>query len=299
MKILATGANGFLAQHLIARLRALGYDPYGVTHQAYDLRNAAHIENLFAHIGKPDIVFHLAAHIGGIQYNIDHPAQLFYDNVMMATQLIHKAALAGVGKFVMCGSVCSYPAFNPIPTREHRLWEGYPETSNGPYGVAKLIALEQLQAYQKEYGLNFAYPVLSNLYGPGDKFNEQAHVIPALIKRFVSNPPKVTIWGDGSPTRDFLYIEDAAEALTKFIDVDCSEPINIAGGIEISIRQIVESLVKITEYQGNLEYDATKPNGQLRRGYDTYKARTVLKWQASTKFEDGLRNEVAWYKSLS
>lgn len=296
MTIIVTGSNGFLGQHLMTHLRTLGYDPYGVSSKAYDLRREAHIDALLKHTGKPDIIFHLAAHVGGIQYNIEHPAQLFYDNVMMTTQLIHKAMLAGCGKFVMVGSVCSYPAHNPIPTREHRLWEGYPEESNGPYGVAKLIALDQLQAYQKQYGLNFAYPILSNLYGPGGKADAyKSHVIPALIHRFASNPPKITVWGDGSPTRDFLYVKDAAEALARYIEVNCPEPINIANGIETSIRTIVEHLTRISGYQGEVEYDLTRPNGQLRRGYDTYKARSVLSWQASTKFEDGLKATYANY----
>lgn len=296
MKIICTGSNGFLGQHFMAHLRALGFDPYGVPSAAYDLRRPAHIDALFKHAGTPDIIFHLAAHVGGIQYNIEHPAQLFYDNVMMNTQLIHKAMLAGVGKFVMVGSVCSYPAHNPIPTKEHQLWLGYPEDSNGPYGIAKLAALEQLQAYRKQYGLNFAYPILSNLYGLGGKADDyKSHVIPALIDRFVGNPAKITIWGDGSPTCDFLYVKDAAEALACYIGIDCPEPVNIANGIETSIKTIVEHLTQISGYKGEIEYDLTRPNGQLRRGYDTYKARHILKWQASTKFIDGLKATYANY----
>lgn len=294
--ITVTGAHGFLGQHLMAHLRALGYDPYGVSSKAYDLRSPAHLDALFKHTGKPDIIFHLAARVGGIQYNIDNPATLFYDNVMMNTQLVHKAAMAGCGKFVMVGSVCSYPAHNPIPTREHRLWEGYPEESNGPYGVAKLVALEQLKAYQKQYGLNFAYPVLSNLYGPGGKADAyKSHVIPALIKRFADRPDKITIWGDGSPTRDFLYITDAAEALCRFIEVDCPEPINVASGEEISIKTIVDHLAKISGYEGPVEYDLTRPNGQLRRGYDIFRAKKVLSWKPLVKIEKGLELTYANY----
>lgn len=290
MNIIVTGSQGFLGQHLMAHLYRLGYLPYGVPSKAYDLRREAHIDALLKHTGKPDIIFHLAARVGGIQYNIDHPADLFYDNVLMNTQLIHKAMLAGCGKFVMVGSVCSYPAHNPIPTREHRLWEGYPEVSNGPYGVAKLIALEQLQAYQKQYGLNFAYPILSNLYGPGGAPDDyKSHVIPALIKRFMDKPETITIWGDGSPTRDFLYVKDAAEALTRFIDVNCNEPINIANGIETSIRAIVEILAKISGYGGRIEYDLTRPNGQLRRGYDIFRASQVLDWKPKVNIQEGIK----------
>lgn len=297
MNLICTGSEGFLGKHLMAALHTLGHTPFGVSSKAYDLRRESHLDALFKHAGKSDIIFHLAANVGGIQYNIDNPASIFYDNVMMTTQLIHKAMLAGCGKFIMVGTVCSYPAFNPIPTREHRLFEGEPEPTNGAYGVAKLIALTQLRAYHKQHGLNFAYPVLSNLYGPGDAFvGPQTHVIPALIKRFVSNPPKIIVWGDGSPTRDFLYVEDAAEALTKFIDIDYCEPVNIANGIETPVRWIVESLRKITNYQGEIEYDNSKPNGQLRRGYDNYVARNVLKWQAKVRIDEGLRKTVEWYK---
>lgn len=296
MNICITGSTGFLGTHLMTHLETLGYSPYGVTHKAYDLRNPGHIKSLFKHTGHIDILFHLAAHVGGIQYNIDHPGKLFYDNVMMSTQLIHQAVLNGVGKFVMIGSVCSYPAFNPVPTSEHCLWNGYPEESNGAYGIAKLVALEQLKAYHHQYSMNFAYPVLSNLYGPGDNFGDNAHVIPALIKKFVEGPDKITIWGDGVPTRDFLYVEDAVRALARFIEVNYCEPVNIAGGVEISIRQLVELLKTITGYTGKIEYDQTRPNGQLRRSYDTYKARQVLGWQAQTEFETGLKNTIASYR---
>ena len=296
MNIIVTGSNGFLGQHLMAHLRTLGYDPYGVSSKAYDLRQGEHIDALLKHTGKPDIIFHLAAHVGGIQYNIEHPAELIYDNLMMNTQLIHKAMLAGCGKFVMVGSVCSYPEFNPTPTAEHRLWCGYPEPSNGPYGTAKLITLDQLKSYRKQYGFKFAYPVLSNLYGPGGKPDDhKSHVIPALIRRFIDNPAKVTIWGDGSPTRDFLYVKDAAEALTRYIEIDCDEPINIASGVETSIKTIVKHLIDISGYRGEIEYDLTRPNGQLRRGYDTYLARSILNWKAKTNFKDGLKETYANY----
>lgn len=297
--IICTGSGGFLGKHFVSYLTSLGYSPYTVPSRAYDLRLPAHIEALFKHAGVPDVLFHLAAHVGGIQYNIDHPGELFYDNIMMSTQLIHQAMLHGIKKFVMVGSVCSYPAHNVIPTQEHCLWKGYPEWSNGPYGIAKLVVLEQLQAYQRQYGLNFAYPVLSNLYGPGGKPDDyKAHVIPALIYKFLTQPDRVEIWGDGSPTRDFLYVQDAAEALAKFIDIDTQEPINIANGIETSVRYVVELLVKILDYKGEVVYDNARPNGQLRRGYDTYKARSLLGWQATTRFEDGLRQTVDYWRGI-
>lgn len=297
--ILVTGSNGFLAKHLITRLKSLGYNPYGVTRQAYDLRNPTHIDSLFAHTGNPDIIFHLAAHVGGIQYNVDHPAQLFYDNVMMATQLIHKAAMVGAGKFVMCGSVCSYPSYPPMPTNERQLWTGYPEESNGSYGVSKLVALEQLKSYHKEYGLNFAYPIFANLYGPSDSGFTQpskAHLIPSLIKKFVANPDKVMMFGKGELTRDFLFVEDAAEALIRLMDVDYSEPLNVATGEEISKLRLVSAIVELTNYKGIVEWDGNPDAGQLRRCYDIHEMKRILNWQPQTKIKDGLDKTIKWYK---
>lgn len=290
--IVVTGSNGYLGQHLMTHLHTLGHDPYGVPSRAYDLRRPAHIDALFKHVGTPDIIFHLAANVGGIQYNIDNPGAIFYDNVMMTTQLIHKAAIEGVGKFIMVGSACSYPENNPLPITEDRLWAGYPEPTNGAYGVSKLIALTQLQAH----GINFAYPILANLYGPGGGFDERkSHVIPALIKRFASNPNVLIVWGDGKPTRDFLYVEDAAKALARFIEVDYSQPVNIASGIEVSIGQVVGIISQLANYKGTIEFDASKPNGQMRRCYDISKAKSVLGWQPSTDIETGLRNTWEWY----
>lgn len=291
--IIVTGSGGHLGTHLMAHLHSLGYDPYGVPSRAYDLRREAHLDALFKHVGKPDIIFHLAANVGGIQYNIDNPGAIYYSNVMMTTQLIHKAMVNGCGKFVMIGSACSYPKVNPLPTPESRLWQGYPEPTNGPYGIAKLVALAQLQAYHTQYGFNFAYPILANLYGPGAR--DDSHVIPALIKRFLSKPDKITIWGDGSPTRDFLYVTDAAQALARFIEVDYNQSVNIASGQEVSIRRVVELLTDLSGYTGLVEYDTTRPNGQLRRAYDVTLAQQVLGWQATTQFEDGLKETYANY----
>lgn len=296
--VIVTGGNGFLGCHLMRQLHELGYSPYPASSKAYDLRNPDHIDALFRHTGKPDVIFHLAANVGGIGYNLANPGSIFYDNAMMTTQLIHKAMVAEVGKFIMVGTVCSYPAHNPIPTREHHLWEGYPEESNGAYGVAKRIALTQLQSYHAQYGLNYAYPILSNLYGPGDKFDDaKSHVIPALIKRFTSNEEAITVWGDGSPTRDFLYVEDAARALVACTEAECREPLNIASGIETSIKQLVQLLTRITGYTGKVEFDKSKPNGQLRRGYDNYRARTALDWQPVVDIETGLRKTVEWWQA--
>jgi GDP-L-fucose synthase len=315
--IIITGASGFLGQHLLAHLRTLGHDPYGATRQAYDasddpweypldnpqgydLRNPDHLDALFRHTGKPDIIFHLAANVGGIQYNLANPGAIFYDNVMMTTQLIHKAMLKGCGKFVMVGSVCSYPANNPIPTKEHRLFEGQPEASNGPYGLAKLMALTQLQAYRQQHGLNFAYPVLANLYGPGDGgfSHSTGHVLPNLIKSFVNSKEEVMVFrGDGRLSRDFLYVKDAACALAKFIDIDYCEPVNIATGREYTKRQIVEIIAALIGYKGDIVFDGKFDLGQLRRCYDTDTANKVLGWRYRVDIKDGLKRTIEWYKA--
>lgn len=302
MKIIVTGSGGFLGQHLVAKLRALDYDPITFLSSDYDLRSPDDINALFKLTGKIDALYHLAAHVGGIAYNIAHPAQLYYDNVLMNTLIIDQAVRHGVEKLVFAGTACSYPKYNPIPTQEHRLWQGYPEESNGPYAVAKLAALAHLEACHAQYGLNYAYPILSNLYGPGDGgfFDDnKAHVIPALIKRFSAavdaGDESVTVWGNGQPTRDFLYVKDAADALVRLIDVDCQEPVNISGGDETFIWQVVEYIARFTGFTGRVIYDDTKPNGQLRRGYCTRLARSVLGWQARVGIEEGIKRTCEWW----
>ena len=296
MNIVITGSNGFLGSHLMRHLA--DYHPYGVASKAYDLRREAHIDALFKH-AQPDIIFHLAANVGGIKHNLANPASIYYDNVMMNTQLIHKAMLNGVKKFIFVGSVCSYPDNVPMPTSEKQLWQGYPEESNSAYGISKLVALEQLQAYQRQYAFNFAYPILSNLYGSGDSgFFEQskAHLIPSLIKKFVSNPPMVQMFGKGLLTRDFLYVEDACQALSRFIKVDYSEPINIATGREVSKLRLTNLIVELTGYKGKVEYDGKPDEGQLKRCYTTRLAKKALGWQAQTDIKTGLQKTIEWYK---
>lgn len=296
MKILVTGAYGFLGRHLCTRLQS-NHIVYQVSSKAYDLRSQAHIDALFNHTGISDIIYHLAAHVGGIAYNLAHPASIFYDNVMMNTMLIDKAAKLGVKKFIFVSSVCAYPGEVKIPTTEDELWNGYPEESNGTYGISKRIVLPQLQAYKKQYGMDFAYPILANLYGPGDDVSYgKSHVVAALIRKFCANPETVEIWGDGSPSRDLLYAPDAAEALTRFIDRDYEEPVNITGGEEISIKQLVYMLQHITGYQGTLLWDYTKPMGQMRRRYDISRVGEVLDWQPKTGIEEGLRRTVEWHE---
>jgi GDP-L-fucose synthase len=297
VKITITGAFGFLGQHLAARLQALGHSVYAVSSKAYDLRSQAHVDALFHHTGTPDLIFHLAAHVGGIAYNLANPATIYYDNVMMNTLLINKAAAAGVKRFVFVGSTCAYPGNAGIPTAEEMLWEGYPEESNGTYGISKRIVLPQLQAYKQQYGMSYAYPILCNMYGPGDDFSEaKSHVVAALIRKFCANPETVEIWGDGTATRDFLYVEDAAAALCCFLACDYEEPVNIAGGVEVSIKELAHLLRQITGYRGTLLWDYTKPMGQRRRCYSIWRAYEALGWEPRTGIEEGLRRTVEWYR---
>lgn len=297
MKITVTGAYGFLGQHLTARLQALGHSVYPVSSKAYDLRSQAHVDALFNHTGTPDLIFHLAAHVGGIAYNLANPAKIYYDNVLMNTLLIDKAAKAGVKKFVSVGSTCAYPGNAGIPTTEEMLWEGYPEDSNGTYGISKRIVLPQLGAYKQEYGMGYGYPILCNMYGPGDDFSEaKSHVVAALIRKFCARPETVEIWGDGTATRDLLYVEDAAAALCCFLDRDYEQPVNIASGVEVSIKELAHLLRDITGYQGTLLWDYTKPMGQMRRCYSIWRAYEALDWQPRTGIEEGLRRTVEFYR---
>jgi GDP-L-fucose synthase len=296
MNITITGSTGFLGTHLMAKLHSLGYSPYGVTHKAYDLRSEADINALFKHT-KPDIIYHLAAHLGGISYNLANPASLFYDNVKMNTELIHKAMLNGVERFIFVSSVCAYPDNAPIPMSEVNLWEGYPERSNGAYGIAKRIVLPQLEAYKEQWGMNYEYVLLTNLYGPGDNIAESGHVIAALIRKFSEATDTVEIWGDGRPTRDFLYVKDATHALSLLLDTKIGQPFNIASGSDISIKRLVEIIADLTNFKGEIVWDNTRPNGQLRRAYKTDKAKRLLNWQAGTSLIEGLKETIAWQKT--
>lgn len=295
LNITVTGSKGFLGTHLMEKLYSLGYSPYGVTHKAYDLRSEKHIDALFKHT-KPDIIYHLAAHLGGISYNLANPASLFYDNVKMNTELIHKAMLNGVRRFIFISSVCAYPDNAPVPMSEMNLWLGYPERSNGAYGIAKRIVLSQLEAYKEQWGMDYEYVLLTNLYGPGDNIAESGHVIAALIRKFSEATDKVEIWGDGRPTRDFLYVKDAAEALSYLIDVKIGQAVNIASGNDISIKRLVEIMTDLTNFKGEIVWDNTRPNGQLRRAYKTDKAKKLLGWQAKTSLIEGLKATLEWYR---
>ncbi len=250
------------------------------------------------------IIVHLAARVGGIGANREHPAEFFYDNLMMGAELMHQAWQRGVGKFVALGTVCAYPKFTPVPFREDDLWNGYPEETNAPYGLAKKMLLVQAQAYRQQYGFNAIFLMPVNLYGPGDNFDPQSsHVIPALIHKCLEaqarGEKEISVWGDGSPTREFLYVEDAAEGILLASEkYDGPEPVNLGSGFEISIKNLVEMIARLTSYEGQLIWDTSKPNGQPRRGLDVSRAERLFGFRAGTSFEEGLRRTIEWYKSF-
>ncbi len=266
-------------------------------------RPSTHHSPLTAHPCSPSeiVVIHLAARVGGIGANRDHPGEFFYDNLMMGAQLMHESWKAGVGKFVAVGTVCAYPKFTPVPFKEEDLWNGYPEETNAPYGLAKKMLLVQAQAYRQQYGFNAIFLLPVNLYGPGDNFNpDSSHVIPALIKRCVEakgrGDSRIEAWGDGSPTREFLYAEDAAEGIVLAAErYDGGDPVNLGSAFEISIRDLTETIARLTGFQGAIVWDTTKPNGQPRRKLDVSRAKEYFGFSADTSFEHGLKATIDWY----
>lgn len=304
-KILVTGGAGFLGDRVVSNLILNGADKGNIIiprSKNCDLRDR---DNCQKSVEGIDIVIHLAAKVGGIGYNLDHPAELFYDNAIMGLQLMEAARVSGVKKFVAVGTVCAYPKFTPVPFREEELWNGYPEETNAPYGLAKKMLLVQAQAYRAQYGFNAIYLLPVNLYGPGDNFNpDSSHVIPALIKKFVEaklkNLPNVEIWGTGSASREFLYVDDAAKGIVLAAEkYDGIEPVNIGVGDEISIKTLVETIHSLVGYEGEIIWDSSKPDGQPRRCLDTHRAEEWFGFQAQTNFKEGLRKTIDWYvKSL-
>ena len=301
VRFLVTGGAGFLGSFVVEALRARGDEVVVPRSRDTDLVDGAAVRRLFAE-AKPEVVIHLAAQVGGIGANQRNPARFFYDNLMMGTQVIHEAWRAGVRKLVAAGSICAYPGFARPPFREDEIWDGYPEPTNAPYGLAKKMLLVQSEAYRAQYGFNSAVVFPVNLYGPRDNFDlETSHVIPALIRKIDSavrsGAGEVQLWGDGTPTREFLYVEDAAEGILKAADgYDSSQPVNLGSGREISIRALAELIARAMNYTGRFVFDPSKPNGQLRRVLDVSRARERLGWTARTSLEDGLARTIAWWK---
>lgn len=299
--VLVTGGNGFLGTHLVARLKDQGANVTAPTKQQYDLVNAEDIKKMYDE-NPSDMVIHLAARVGGIGANRQHPGSFFYDNLMMGVQLMHEAYLRKIPKFVALGTVCAYPKFTPVPFKEDDLWNGYPEETNAPYGLAKKMMLVQSQGYREEYGFNSIFLLPVNLYGPGDNFDQaSSHVIPALIKKCVdavsNGDDEIVVWGDGSATREFLYVEDAAEGILLAAEkYNKSDPVNLGSAFEISIKDLVEIIAKETGFTGAITWDTSKPNGQPRRKLDTSRAKQAFEFESTTSFVDGLKKTIAWYK---
>lgn len=301
-KVIVTGGAGFLGRAVVAELKHKGCRHIFVPRKRnFDIRRIEGIRRLFK-VFPPDMVIHLAATVGGIGINKDHPGQFFYDNLMMGVQLIEEARLKGIEKVVAIGTICAYPKFTPVPFKEDHLWDGYPEETNAPYGLAKKMLLVQAQSYRQEYGFNSIYLLPVNLYGPGDNFDEySSHVIPAIIRKccdaIARGEDSITVWGTGKPTREFLYVDDAAHGIVLAAEkYNKSEPVNLGAGFEISIKDLVQTIAKLTGFKGKILWDRFKPDGQPRRCLDTKKAKAEFGFAARIKLEAGLKRTIAWYK---
>lgn len=301
-RIIVTGGAGFLGGFLVEALQARGAKTIVIPRKKdCDLCDIDAIRKLLKD-AKPTMIFHLAAKVGGIGANREHPAEFFYDNLMMGVQLVHESWKTGVRKMVLAGTICAYPKFTPVPFKEDDLWNGYPEETNAPYGLAKKMLLVQSQSYRQEYGFNSIFVLPVNLYGPRDNFDPaSSHVIPALIRKCVearrANAPFIEVWGDGTATREFLFVRDAAEALILAAErYNGSEPVNIGSSFEISIKDLIHIIAKETGFTGEIRWDTTKPNGQPRRKLDVQRAEKLFGFRSTTTFEDGLRETIRWYE---
>ncbi|HET7043438.1 MAG TPA: GDP-L-fucose synthase [Gaiellaceae bacterium] len=299
-RILVTGGGGFVGSHLVERLAAQGHEPFVARRRDYDLTTWEGASRLFDD-ARPQLVFHLAAEVGGIGANRANPGRYWYANLIMGAHVLELSRLHEVGKLVVAGTVCSYPKHTPVPFSEDALWNGYPEETNAPYGVAKKAVLVGAQAYRDQYGLNAIFLLPANLYGPRDNFHEtNAHVIPDLVRKMIDSPERIVLWGDGSPSREFLYVEDLVEALQLAAErYDGPEPVNVGTGVETSIRDLVDLVAEVSGFDGEIVWDTSMPNGQPRRSLDATRARELFGFEARTPLREGLERTVAWYRSAA
>jgi len=298
VRTLVTGGGGFLGSHLVERLEAAGHDLFVARRRDYDLTHEREAARMFDD-ARPELAFHLAAEVGGIGANLANPGRYWYANLQMGVNVLEQARLHAVEKLVIVGTVCSYPKFTPVPFREEHLWDGYPEETNAPYGVAKKAILVGAQAYREQYGLDSIFLMPANLYGPRDNFHEtNAHVIADLIRKMLESPDEVVLWGDGSPTREFLYVDDAAEGLVlASARYDGADPVNLGAGKEISIRELVGLVADVTGFTGSIVWDSSMPNGQPRRSVDATRASELFGFEARTPLRGGIERTVAWYRA--
>ena len=296
--VLVTGGRGFLGARLVERLEAEGHEVFAARRRDYDLTREADAARLFAD-ARPEVVFHLAAEVGGIGANRANPGRYWYANLVMGAHVLEQSRLHGVRKLVVAGTVCAYPKHTPVPFREEELWNGYPEETNAPYGVAKKSVLVGAQSYRQQYGLDAIFLLPANLYGPGDNFDlRTSHVIPALIRKMEESDGEVVLWGDGSPTREFLYVDDCAEGLTLAAErYSGPEPVNLGTGVETSIREVAETVAELIGYRGTIVWDTSMPNGQPRRSLDASKAERLFGFKARTDLREGLERTISWYRS--
>jgi GDP-L-fucose synthase len=297
-RVLVTGGGGFLGKHLVELLRGGGEDPFVARRTDYDLTRWDDAERLFAD-ARPELVYHLAAEVGGIGANRANPGRYWYANLVMGANVLELSRLHGVGKLVVAGTVCAYPKHTPVPFHEDELWNGYPEETNAPYGVAKKSVLVGAQAYREQYGTNAIFLLPANLYGPGDNFHPtNAHVIADLIRKMHESSDEIVLWGDGSPTREFLYVDDAAEAFVLAAErYDGDEPVNVGAGKEISIKELAELIAELTGFSGEIRWDTSMPNGQPRRSLDGSRAKELFGFKARTPLREGLERTIAWYRA--